>query len=418
MVLNQARAGGSGPIGRRDGGLVKTEKIRLGLLFGGRSPEHEISITTAASIAKEADPDRIEIVPIYISREGRWMQLAGSASLAALAGKFADERQIDALSRREVLLSGATGGGLVPVRGPEAGTDPGVAAKGGTPSKSEAPDAGPAPIDVLFPALHGQGGEDGSVQGLARLAGLPCVGAGILGSALGMDKISMKRIAACIGIPIPQYVAFTREDWQKNPGWVRAEIEEQLNLPLFVKPSGAGSSVGITKLHDMGKLDAAIHDAARYDYRILVEEGIDARELEVGLLGNAEPRASVVGEILPGAEFYDYRAKYIDDKSRAVIPAEIPKETAETVRVMAARIFRALDLAGMARADFLLDRRTGNVFFNEVNTIPGFTPISMYPMLWEASGIGYRDLITRLVELAIDQHRSTQVETLAPQVDR
>ncbi len=398
--------------------MTTTRRIRLGLLFGGRSPEHEISITTAASIAKEADPARIEIVPIYISREGRWLQLAGSGPLADLAGKLVDERQIDPLPRREVLLSGAAGGSLVPVRGSEAGASPDITIGKEALAKADLQESSPAPIDVLFPALHGQGGEDGSVQGLARLAGLPCVGAGILGSALGMDKVSMKRIAACIGIPIPQYVAFTREDWQKNPSWVRAEIEEHLNLPVFVKPSGAGSSVGITKLHDLTKLDAAVRDAARYDYRILVEDGIDARELEVALLGNADPQASVVGEVVPGGEFYDYHAKYIDDQSRAVIPAEIPRETSETVRVMAVRIFRALDLAGMARADFLLDRRTGNVYFNEVNTIPGFTPISMYPMLWEASGIGYRDLITRLVELAIERHHSTHVETIAPRVDR
>jgi D-alanine-D-alanine ligase len=214
------------------------------------------------------------------------------------------------------------------------------------------------------------------------------------------------------------YVAFTREDWQRNPSWIRAEIEERLPPPVFVKPSGAGSSVGITKLQDFHGLESAVRDAARYDYRILVEEGIDARELEVALLGNAEPRVSVVGEIIPGGEFYDYHAKYIDDTSRAVIPADVPPETAETVRVLASRIFRALDVAGMARADFLLDRSTGQVYFNEINTIPGFTPISMYPMLWEASGIGYRELITRLVELAIERHGSTKVETQAPKVDR
>ncbi len=391
--------------------MTNARRIRLGLLFGGRSPEHEISITTAASIAKEADPGRIEVVPIYITREGRWMQLAGSDSFAQLAGKIVDEGQIRPLPRREVVLSGASGAGLVPVgpSRPGAGGNLPAGAEGGTT---------PAPIDVLFPALHGQGGEDGSVQGLARLAGIPCVGAGILGSALGMDKVSTKRIASSIGIPIPLYVAFTREDWQKNPSWVRAEIEEHLNLPLFVKPCGAGSSVGITKVHDLTWLDAAVRDAARYDYRLLVEEGIDARELEVALLGNADPVASVVGEIIPSGEFYDYQAKYIDDRSRAVIPADIPKATAETVRVMATRLFRALDLAGMARVDFLLDRRTGKAFFNEVNTIPGFTPISMYPMLWEASGIGYRDLITRLVELAIERHGTTQVETLAPKVEK
>jgi D-alanine-D-alanine ligase len=393
--------------------LTQERRIRLGLLFGGRSPEHEISITTAASIAKEADPERIEVVPIYITREGRWLQLAGSAELAGLAGRLVGEGDIGSLPRREVLLSGASGAGLVPVGDPQAHALVGPDSRENAASRPAS-----APIDVLFPALHGQGGEDGSVQGLARLAELPCVGAGILGSALGMDKVSMKRIASAIGIPIPLYVAFTRDDWERNQSWIRAEIEEHLTPPVFVKPSGAGSSVGITKVRDLSGLDAAVRDASRYDYRILVEDGIDARELEVALLGNGEPEVSVVGEIIPGAEFYDYKAKYIDESSQAVIPADIPHETADTVRVMAARMFRALDLAGMARADFLLGRQSGSVLFNEVNTIPGFTPISMYPMLWQESGIGYRELITRLVELAIERHRATRVETTAPKIDR
>lgn len=387
-------------------------RIRLGLLFGGRSPEHEISITTAASIANAVDPHLIEVVPIYITRDGRWLQLDAPDKLARLAGRIVGEQEIATLPRQEVLLSGASGAGLVPLR---EGPTRSLVADGGRSAPGSSPSEGS--IDVLFPALHGQGGEDGSVQGLARLADLPCIGAGILGSALGMDKVTMKRIATSIGVPIPPYVCFTREDWSKDPGWIRAEIEECLTMPIFVKPSGAGSSVGISKLHDLRNLEAAIRDASRYDYRIIVENGIDAREIEVALLGNEEPEASVVGEIIPGGEFYDYRAKYADESSRAVIPAEIPNETAERVRVLAKRIFRALDLAGMARADFLLDRRTGSVYFNEVNTIPGFTPISMYPMLWQASGIEYRELITRLVDLAIERHRSTRVETAAPKTE-
>ena len=376
-------------------------RIRVGLLFGGRSPEHEVSITTAASIAKEADPERLEIIPIWITREGRWLELRSGAELAALAGHLLAESEIGRLGRREVLLSGAATASLVPVA-----PGPNVVATG--------EGASAAPIDVLFPALHGQGGEDGSVQGLARLADVPCVGAGILGSALGMDKISMKRVVAAHGIPVPAFVEFTRADWEKRGGDVRAGIESTLPLPVFVKPSGAGSSVGITRIAAWPDLGPAVRDAARYDYRILVEQGIDARELEIAVLGNDDPQASVVGEIISSREFYDYRAKYLEDGSKAVIPADVPAETAEAARSLALRAFRALDLAGMARADFLLDRKDGRLYFNEVNTIPGFTPISMYPMLWAASGIAYRDLITRLVDLAIERRRATRVDTDRP----
>jgi D-alanine-D-alanine ligase len=373
----------------------KKRRIRVGLLFGGRSPEHEISITTAASIAKEADPERLEIVPIWLTREGRWLELKRGEMLAALAGRLLGERELGEMPRREVLLS--------------------AAATTLVPTGRSVEDAVSEPIDVLFPALHGQGGEDGSVQGLARLAGLPCVGAGILGSALGMDKISMKRIAATHGLPVVPFVEFTRADWARAADEIRDEIMEKLPFPVFIKPSGAGSSVGITKVVERDGLSGAVLDAARYDYRMLAEQGIDARELEVAVLGNDEPQASVVGEVVPGRDFYDYRDKYLQEGSRVVIPAEVPREVTDAVRGMAIRAFRALDLSGMARVDFLLDRGNANVYFNEVNTIPGFTPISMYPMLWQASGISYRDLITRLVDLAIERHGSTRVETRAPQ---
>jgi D-alanine-D-alanine ligase len=387
-----------------------TRPIRVGLLFGGRSPEHEISITTAASIAREADGARLEVVPIYITREGRWQKLPGAAALARLAGHFAQVGEIAGIPSREVLLRASSAASLVPVRAEPAQAGPD--SSGGRPQGQQAEE----PIDVLFPALHGQGGEDGSVQGLARLAGLPCVGAGILGSALGMDKISMKRIAQAHGIPTLPFVAFTRADFERDPESVRSAVRASLRLPVFVKPAGAGSSVGITRVRDLAALDHAVRDAARYDTRILAEQGITPRELEVAVLGNDDARASVVGEIIPAGEFYDYRAKYVDAGSRAVIPAEIPARVAEAVRELAVRIFRILDLAGMARVDFLLDRRTGELWFNEVNTIPGFTPISMYPMLWKESGVEYRDLITRLVELAIERHEQTRVETERPRL--
>lgn len=374
--------------------MADPRRLRVGLLFGGRSPEHEISITTAASIAKAADPGRIEVVPIWITREGRWLRLAGSEAIAAMAGRLLDEGEIRRLPLREVVLNGAAGGELIAVEG----SIPAVEAS----------------IDLLFPAIHGFGGEDGSIQGLARLADLPCVGAGILGSALGMDKISMKRIVATHGLPVVPFIEFTRAEWERSGDEIRSEIVSKTPPPVFVKPSGAGSSVGISKVADYADLDVAVALAARYDYRILIEKGIDARELEVAVLGNDDPQASVVGEILPGREFYDYRDKYLEEGSRSVIPAEIPRETAEAARAMSIRAFRALDLSGMARVDFLLERTSGALYFNEVNTIPGFTPISMYPSLWQASGMSYRDLITRLVELAVERHRSTRVETELP----
>lgn len=369
------------------------KRVRVGLLFGGRSPEHEVSITTAASIAAAADPDRLEIIPIYISREGTWLRLRGSEEFARLAGQFVGDQVITRLPRDEVVLRGSDTPGLVPIAG--------------------AGDMA-APIDVLFPALHGHGGEDGSVQGLASLVDLPCVGAGILGSSLGMDKIATKRIAEAHAVRIPPFVAFTRARWNAKPDPIREEVTSKLTMPIFVKPSGAGSSVGITKLDSLDRLDPAIADAARYDYRLLVEQGIDARELEVAVLGNDEPETSVVGEIVPIGEFYDYRGKYVDEGSKLIIPAEIPQQISEEIRTLAVKMFLALDLSGMARADFLLSRAGGELYFNEVNTIPGFTPISMYPRLWEASGVGYRDLISRLVELAIERHAATRVEVQPP----
>lgn len=372
------------------------DPIRVALLFGGRSPEHEISVTTAASIASAADPEQIALIPIYITRDGGWLRLADTDALAKLAGHVVRERELGAIPRREVLLSAARQGSLVPVN-----------AGSGALGSGER-------VDVLFPALHGQGGEDGSVQGLARLADLPCVGSGILGSALGMDKVSMKRIARAEGVAIPEFVAFTREEYERDAPGLTRRILEQVPFPAFVKPSNAGSSVGITKVAAVADLPSAVRAASRFDYRIVVEQGIDARELEVALLGNDQPEASVVGEIIPDREFYDYEAKYLSEGSKAVIPAEISASTAETVQMIGKTMFRALDLAGMARADFLLERGTGTVYFNEVNTIPGFTPISMYPMLWEASGLPYRDLITRLVVLAIERQRQTRAATEAP----
>ncbi len=368
-------------------------KTRVGLLFGGRSPEHEVSITTAMSIAEHADPSRVQIVPIYIARDGRWLRMNDAEQLIRLGEHEDKTSQIEHLAPDEVLLSATRAGSLVSV----------------TPvgRKSD-------PLDVLFPAVHGPGGEDGSIQGLARLMDVPCVGAGILGSALGLDKISTKQIALAHKVPISPFIATTRSHWQHDSNTIRETLNARFEKPVFVKPSNAGSSIGVTKLTEFDQLDAAISEALRYDHRIVIEQGINARELEVAILGNSNPEASVVGEVIPDGEFYDYRGKYIAQGSRLIIPAGIRSDIAERIKALALRMFLALDVAGMARVDFLLDKGNEELYFNEVNTIPGFTQISMYPMLWEASGIDYRSLITRLVDLAVEHHNESRVDLQPP----
>ena len=261
------------------------------------------------------------------------------------------------------------------------------------------------PIDVVFPVLHGTFGEDGTVQGLLELADIPYVGAGVLASAAGMDKDVMKRLFRDAGLPVVPWELILRSDWESDPGAVRKRIEKELRYPLFVKPVNLGSSVGISKVHDRRELAAALNLAAQYDRKILVEKGIDAREIECSVLGNDHPQASVPGEVVPVNEFYDYEAKYIKEGSELVIPARLTARQTKQVREVAIRAFQAVDGAGMGRVDFLLDRKTGKVYLNEINTIPGFTSISMYPKLWEASGIPYPQLLDRLIELALERHQ-------------
>jgi D-alanine-D-alanine ligase len=260
-------------------------------------------------------------------------------------------------------------------------------------------------LDVVFPVLHGTFGEDGTVQGLLELADVPYVGAGVLASAAGMDKDVMKRLFRDAALPIVPWELILRSEWQNDPGAVRKRIEKQLRYPLFVKPVNLGSSVGISKVHGRRELEAALNLAAQYDRKILVEKGIDAREIECSVLGNDHPQASVPGEVLSVNEFYDYEAKYIKPGSELVIPAKLTPRQTKQVREVAIRAFRAVDGAGMARVDFLLDRKTGKVYLNEINTIPGFTSISMYPKLWEASGLPYSRLLDRLIELALERYR-------------
>jgi D-alanine-D-alanine ligase len=357
------------------------EKLKVGVIFGGQSGEHEVSLVSAQGIMKAMDKERYEIIPIGITKEGRWLtsgepmkllQSGGPGVSAQVAEAEPETRELVPRSRRD----------LVP------GTR----------------ETGFPQVDVVFPVLHGPYGEDGTVQGLLELADIPYVGAGVLGSALGMDKIAMKGVFKSYGLPVVEHVAFKRKDWEQDPEAVMELIEKELGYPCFVKPANLGSSVGISKVHQRSELAPALALAARYDRRVLAERAVNAREIEVSVLGNDEPIASLPGEIIPSREFYDYIAKYVDDRSELIIPADLPPELTRRIQELAVAAFLAVDCAGMARVDFFLDKDTGELYVGELNTIPGFTPISMYPKLWEASGISYSELIDRLIELALERH--------------
>ena len=374
------------------------KKIRLGLLFGGRSGEHEVSLTSAASVLKALDPEKYEVVPIGITREGRW--LVGSSADHLLPGVLEHGRPVTA-------SVDPTGPRLIPLNSAAPAEQQSSSAAGavsgptvGPASRRESPE-----IDVIFPLLHGTFGEDGTVQGLLELAGIPYVGAGVLGSSVGMDKDVMKRLFRDARLPIVKWVLVLRGEWEQDPRQARTLIEKKIGYPLFVKPANLGSSVGISKVRNAKELPAALDLAAGYDRKIVVERAVNAREIECAVLGNDHPEASVPGEVVPVNEFYDYEAKYLKEGSELIIPAKLRPREVRRVEQLAVRAFEATDCAGMARVDFLLDRRTGGLFVNEINTIPGFTPISMYPKLWEATGLSYPKLIDRLVELALERHQ-------------
>ena len=372
-----------------------TKKLRVGILFGGRNGEHEVSLLSAASVLRAIDRNKFDVTPIGITKEGRWLAAADANHL--LNG------DVSAVARR--LRAGdpqATPGakllheGIPTLLAPE--------------PRSTAPNQNQEKaLDVIFPVLHGTFGEDGTIQGLFELAGIAYVGSGVLGSAAGMDKDVMKRLFVEAGLPIVKHVTLLRAGWEKNPRKAIAQVERALRYPVFVKPANLGSSVGISKAHNCKELGPALALAARYDRKLIVEEGVGgkrarAREFEVAVLGNDSPQASVVGEIVPGKEFYDYEAKYLSEGSVPVIPARISRAESKNIREMAVAAFRACDLAGLARVDFLMDPvGRQRIFVNEVNTMPGFTQISMYPKLWEASGLSYTSLITRLIELALER---------------
>ncbi len=341
------------------------KKLRVGVVFGGRSGEHEVSLRSAASIIEALDKDKYDVVPIGISPQGHWLRAADAVRL--LPGAVLPPPPGDSLP---VLFS----------------PDP-------TQSDSR--------VDVVFPVLHGTFGEDGTVQGLLELAGLPYVGAGVLGSAVGMDKDVMKRLFRDHGLPVVDWVLLLRSEIGRA---AVARVEKALRYPVFVKPANLGSSVGITKVHRRKELLPALEQAARFDRRILVEQGVDARELECSVLGNDHPEASVPGELIPSREFYDYSAKYLEEGTRLLIPAPLTASQTRRVRELACRAFAAIDCAGMARVDFVMGKKTGKILVHEVNTIPGFTSISMYPKLWEKSGLPYSQLLDRLIALALERH--------------
>ncbi len=358
------------------------DKLRVGVIFGGRSGEHEVSLLSARSVMGAMDREKYEVVPIGITKAGHWV--TGDDPLAALSS--GDEAGL----RTVALLPDPSWAGLMECDGGAETFQAALLAR----------------LDVVFPVLHGTYGEDGAIQGLLELADVPYVGAGVLGSALGMDKVAFKSVMQAYGFPIADYLAFKRREWEAEPESVLRRVEARLGYPVFTKPANLGSSVGISKCHDRAELEAGLAEAARYDRKLLVEAAVPAaREIEVSVLGNDEPVASVPGEIVPSREFYSYEAKYLDGKSELLIPAPLPEEVTERVRDLAVRAYRAIDGAGMARVDFLLSGETGELYVNELNTIPGFTEISMYPKLWEASGLPYPQLIDRLIELALERHR-------------
>jgi D-alanine-D-alanine ligase len=380
------------------------KRLRIGVLYGGRSGEHEVSLASAAAVFAHLDRARYEPVPIRIEKDGRW-SLAERPPATMSAGEVIEQSRLEAArparAGREVHL----------VAHPSAETilsiDRTAAARRGD-DDNRALVTG-LNLDVIFPVLHGPFGEDGTIQGLLELANIPYVGSGVLASAVGMDKGMMKVVFAASGLPVCAYSVVPARDWDTRRDAVMNALITELGYPMFVKPANLGSSVGISKAKDGPSLAAAMDLARTFDRRIVVEAAVpEAREIECAVLGNDEPEASVPGEVIPSREFYDYEAKYIDTASQTVIPADLPEALAGDIRRMSIEAFRALDCAGMARVDFLVSRRDGAIFLNEINTIPGFTTISMYSKMWEATGVTYAQLLDRLIELALERHAARQ----------
>jgi len=398
------------------------KKLRVGILFGGRSGEHEVSLLSAASVLNAINKDKYEVVPIGITKDGRWLTAEHAENL--LQGKIVLEpRQLRAGDPETTPAAAVLARGEAVIVPPE----PVHRQSGLVPFQSEATLTRRASdrainVDVIFPVLHGTFGEDGTIQGLLELADIAYVGAGVLGSAAGMDKDIMKSLFIAAGIPIVKHVTILRSAWEldskKNGGKkIQKLVESKLKYPVFVKPANLGSSVGISKVHNRKELGPAIEEAAKFDRKIVIEQGVGgkkkkAREIECSVLGNDDPAASVPGEIVPGKEFYDYTAKYVDEGSQLIIPAKLSKADTNRVQELAIAAFQAVDCSGLARVDFLMEpasgkgsrKKSGRIYLNEINTMPGFTVISMYPKLWAASGLAYADLIDRLIQLGIERH--------------
>src|SRR6185437_4186144 len=382
------------------------KKLRVGILFGGRSGEHEISLLSAASVFKAIDKEKFEVVPIGITKEGRWVTSGEAERL--LSGKPPhEERHLRAGDPEATPSAAVLQNGEAFVMPPEphgAGMQPFQ-----TDALARRASDRAINVDVIFPVLHGTFGEDGTVQGLLELADIAYVGGGVLGSAAGMDKDVMKSLFRAAGLPIVKHVTVLRSEWEANAKKVQKLVESKLKYPVFVKPANLGSSVGISKAHDRKELGPAIDEAAKFDRKIVIEEGVGgkkhkAREIECAVLGNDNPEASVAGEIVPSAEFYDYSAKYLDEGSQLIIPAKLSKSEMKQVQQLAIAAFRAVDCSGLSRVDFLMDPKSRKIYLNEINTMPGFTSISMYPKLWAASGVPYPQLIERLIQLGLDRH--------------
>ncbi len=363
------------------------QRLRVGVIYGGRSSEHEVSIASAASIFSQLDPARYESVPVYIDRAGGWSvpdeppatSSAGTVIRAARAGNTATA--LDGATTRE---------GSILTR---------------------------LHLDVAFPIVHGPGGEDGTLQGLLEMSDLPYVGAGVLGSAVAMDKSVTKVLLTANGLPVVPAEVVRGVDWEASPDAVVSRIEEVFDYPLFVKPANMGSSVGVSRAADASALRASLATAYRYDDTLLVEPAVpNPREIECSVMGNDTPEVSVPGEVIPAGEFYDYEAKYLDDRSAIIVPAHLTDAQATEIRALAVRAYRALKLTGMARIDFLFDEANGRLYINEANTLPGFTTISQYPKLWAASGLPYPELLDRLIALALDRHKRRRRPPLNPAV--
>ena len=353
--------------------LVRVTKLRVGVIFGGRSGEHEVSIASAASIFKHLDRSRYDPVPIRIEKDGRWA-LTSKAPTAISAAEVLKQSSTEALQTIEPTAA-----------------------------------VSPSGIDVVFPVLHGTNGEDGTIQGLLELANVPYVGCGVLGSAAGMDKAVMKKLFTVAGLPVGPYVVALRHEWDRDPAGIRQRVRDELRYPVFVKPANLGSSVGISKAKADADFNAAMELALQFDRKVVIEAAVpNAREIECAVLGNDDPEASLPGEVIPSREFYDYEAKYIDDNSKTIIPAPLSDAETAEIRRLSIEAFKAVECSGMARVDFLLSRDTGGLFVNEVNTIPGFTTISMYPKMWEATGLPYPALLDRLIQLALERHGEKQ----------